>query len=473
MKYFSAFMAFAAAMLLVACDDETGTLGISSDDDNITTTTQTFQFTTRSLSIDSIMANSTKCYLGQVYDPETDTQIRAEFMAQFFSFENYKLPADSLLVKTDGQLLADSVDLRIYFTDYYGTWNNPMKMDIYELDRQNVLREDTTYYSDIDIQAYLPADAQPLASKTFTPTDYTLSDAQRSASSYNTNVRIRLPQEFGTRILQTAIEHPEYFLNAWEFNHHVFPGFYFHLHSGIGTMLTVDVSSLNIYFKYRDVVKDTIYVGISRFSATPEVIQSTHIQNTGIETLLQTAQPFTYLKAPAGIITEATLPVDEIFNGHENDSINRARIILTRYNSSSQTGRELGPPQQLLMLRKAELYSFFSNRKVADGRTSYTTAFNSSLNTYTFSNISRLLSFLHNEKQKGMAEEGLTSEQWEQRHPEWNRMAIVPVSITTSTNQSSGTTTQVAINHDFSLSSTRIVGGTEPLQMEVIYSHYR
>jgi hypothetical protein len=264
------------------------------------------------------------------------------------------------------------------------------------------------------------------------------------------------------------MDHPEYFVDSWHFIHNVLPGFYFQLRGGTGTMLKLDVSALNVHFRY--VHKDSTYNAVARFSATPEVIQSTGIINGDLSALLTGDKPYTYLKSPAALATEVTLPVDEIFAGHEQDSVSRASIILTRFNATSD--RALGVPSNLLMVRKADMSSFFAKRSVADGITTYTAVFENAYNTYTFPNISRLLATLFHEKQRGMAAEGLTSEQWNAAHPDWNRVVLLPVAVTTTTNQQTGITTQVSVNHDFSLNSIRLVGGTQPQQMQVIYSRY-
>ena len=408
MNYKIAFIASVMAMVvLTGCDESTGSLGIADDADLIQSTESAFEVRSKSMLLDSVVANSNKCYLGEVLDVETGTIVRAEFLTQFYTTENYVLPADSLIIKNEqGELEADSVDVRLYYTNYYGIQNNPMKIQVFELDRENVLREDLTYYSDINLESFLPENAQPLATKTFTSSDYTLPEAERISSEHYDNVRVRLPKAFGTKLLRTAREHPEWFINSWQFTHHVCSGFYFKLLSGVGTMLELDVSALNVYFRYHDAKKDTVYQAISRFSATVEVIQSSRIQNTDLTPLLDESKPYTYLKSPAGIATELTLPVDEVFQGHDRDSVNRARLILTRLNALSTSDFTLPMPQSLLLVRKQNLYSFFSNREVTDGRNSYTTSFDSNYNTYTFGNISLLLSQLHREKQAGMAREG-------------------------------------------------------------------
>ena len=474
MNYRTAFMACTIlAAVFTGCDEDSGSVGITDWADIITSSEDAYDLHSRSILLDSVVANSTKSYLGEVYDPETNTSVRAEFLSQFYTIENYSLPAYERIIKNaNGELEADSVDVRIYYSNYYGSATNPMKIQVYELDPNHILREDQTYYSDINIDDYLSEGATPLCSKTFTPADYTLPDAERTSSKHYDNVRVRLPQSFGTRILRAAHEHPEWFMNSWQFIHHVCPGLYFKLHSGRGTMLELDVAAMNVYFRYRDAEKDTIYEAVSRFSATPEVIQSTRIQNDGLEALLDPALPYTYLKSPAGIATEVTLPVDELFLNHEGDSINRARLILTRLNSSTQDENVLPMPQSLLMVRKQALNAFFRNRQVADGLTSYTTFFDANSNNSPFNNLSVLISTLHQEKLNGMKRYGLTSQQWNDAHPDWNKVVLTPVVITTNTSNQ-GTTSQTSVTHNFSLTSARLVGGSKPLSIQVIYSSYK
>ena len=463
----------ATAILFAACDEDTGSMGIITDNDAITSTTATYQISSRTIALDSVVANTTKSYIGQVYDPETQAWVKAEFVAQFHTFEDYKLPDESTIVKnSSGEIEADSVELRLYFSSFFGDGTNPTKVYVYELDKDNILREDVTYYATDQLDQFIPQGAQPLAEKVFTPKDYSLTDVERTSSSHYDNVRIRLPKAWGSNLLRAAIEHPDYFNDSWHFIHNVLPGFYFKLQSGIGTMLTLDVSALNVYFRY--VVGDSTYVGISRFSATPEVIQSSFFQNKGLEPLLESGtQPYTYLKSPAALITELSLPVEQIYVNHETDSIARARIILSKYNSFAQSEYNLGTPSQLLMLPKSDLYSFFRNHKVADGHTSFTTSFASAYNTYTFDNVARLIATMYRTKAETMRTRGLSSAQYEELYPDWNKVVIVPVTISTYTDPQTSSVRQTSVTHDFSLSSIRLKGGTVPIDMQVVYSSYQ
>jgi hypothetical protein len=136
-------------------------------------------------------------------------------------------------------------------------------------------------------------------------------------------------------------------------------------------------------------------------------------------------------------------------------------------NNKEQNPYNFDIPKSLLMIQKDSLYKFFENAKVADSKTSFITTYSSTYNTYTFSNISGLVTSLYNMKTKGLA----TDPNWVSKHPEWNKVVIVPV---TTTYNSSSELTKVV--HNMALTSTKLVGGTknsgDPIKISVIYSKF-
>ncbi len=455
-----------------SCNDNTASIGIYPVTDGITNSIGIYQLTSRSLKMDSVVANSTTSYLGNIVDPETNVTVEGEFAAQFYILENYAYPDKSLMVgdvdgvERRGVVQCDSAEVRLYFSDYYGDDNNPMKIEVYELDINNILSEDSIYYTDTDLMAYVAPDQEPLCSRVFTPMDYNLDQSELTSDTHTDNVRLMLDKEWGQRIMEKYYEDPSYFQDSYHFIRNVMPGMYFKTVNSEGTMLYVYVGNINIYFRYGDEELDTTYVGMSRFSATPEVIQTTHFSNGDMSTLIEDSS-CTYLKTPAGICTELTLPVDEIFSGeHATDSVSLASLTLTRYNKE-QNDYQLGTPSTLLMVRKQDYSSFFKNNEVSDSRTSYTTSFSSTYNTYTFDNICRLLAFCKHEKMNEAQKAGITEEEWAELHPDWNKVLLIPVVTSTNTSGS-----QVSVNHDMSLNSIRLVGGDTKIEMQVVYSKF-
>lgn len=475
--------------ILTACDDTTESIGASLTDnmDHLQITTDTFSITTRSVVADSVLSRNTTGYLGKIKDPETGAYITGDFMMQFNTLEDYFFPTkDSIESKDElGNVYVDSCEIRLYYDDFYGDSLAAMKLSVYELAKP--YEEGQNYYSNYDPfeQGYIREDGI-VKSKMYALMNMGLSDSLRKSSSYSPNIRIPLNdpytdkdgktyKNYGTYILQKYYENPEITKNSYNFIHQICPGFYVKIQEGLGSMATIYNSQLNLYFRYRskytrdNTTKDTTYVGTTTFAGTEEVLQHTHITNDKqtISTLAAD-NSCTYLKTPAGIFTEMTLPVDEIVYNHENDTLNTAKITLSRINNNTHGDYTLSTPSTLLIVEKDSMYTFFENNKIADNKLTYLSTFAN--NGYTFNNISGLIRHMAEAKEKGLQ----SNPNWLALHPDWNKVVLVPVSteyVTVGQNQ-----VLAKVSHDMSMTSTRLVGGSanpnQPIRISVIYSKF-
>lgn len=472
-------IAIMSCITIASCDDTTDSIGNSLTDnmDMLKVTTDTFNVATRSIVADSVLSRSTTGYLGKIRDIETGNYITGDFMAQFSTLENYKLPEkDSIVSLQDGEVIADSCSIRLFYTDYYGDSLATMNITAYEMNEP--MKEGVKYYSNFDpIAEGLIRNDGMKVNKTYTLTDLSISDEDRAdESSYTPNIKINLNKpytdkngvtynNYGTYIMRMYYEDPDRFKNSYNFIHEVCPGFYFKTNDGIGSMAYITVSQLNIYFRY---LNDSTYAGTTSFSATEEVLQTTNISNDKQNIAdLANDNTCTYLKTPAGIFTEITLPVDEITENHSNDTINTAKISLTRINNNTHDEYSLSAPSTLLMIPKDSLYTFFENGDNVDYKKSFIATYSSSTNQYTFNNISGMITYMADIKKKGLAE----NSSWLNEHPDWNKVVVIPVSVTTNSSSQI-----VKIVHDMSLTSTKLVGGSEnpyePIKINVIYSKF-
>lgn len=458
---------------LTSCDDQTGSIGleIMPDKDQSTTSQAVYNVLTNTMAVDSLIAFTSDCYLGRVTDPETNSTTTADFMAQFATLEDDKLPDIKAMHKEDGKVVADSVVLNLYIKSYYGDSVNSMKIGVYELDPNNILPESKKYYTNIDPQEYInPASDAIRKEMSFAVTDFSIDDTIRFASTYSKNIRITLPASYGTQILQKYYSHPEYFKNSYSFIRNVAPGFYFKTLAGNGTMVNIDITTLTVFFRYT--VKDSTYVGIKRVASTNEVIQCNSFANRNLEPLIS-ATDYTYIKSPSALCTEVTLPINEIYLDHENDSINSAKIVFTRQNNSVTSNYNLPIPKNILMLPKSELHTFFENKKLPDNKTSYATPFTPAFNSYTFSNIANAVSYLHHKRNTGAgiklgdSKETIKAKTaaWEAKNPEWNKVVLIPV--VTSANSYGNI---IDIYNDFSLSATKLAPNP---QISIVYSSFK
>lgn len=479
--------------LFAACSEENTQIGgiIMPNQDLVSTEQAVFPVVTRSVKTGAVVANTNSCYLGSIVDPETRAKTTAGFLAQFHVQENYKLPHfDKMLKDESGHVMADSCILRVLHDEYLGDSLATMKLTVQELDTNRVMEENTTYYTDIDPTRYINPMSPYKKTVTYSPYDQTKSTAAQHNQRHYRSIPVRLDSRLGSFILNKYYENPTYFSNSHRFARHVCAGFYFEHTGGLGAMIKSDITTLDIYFRYQSKTKagkDTIVAGLQRLGTTEEVIQNTRVDNEIPAHMLRADNPYTYIKTPAGIYTEATLPLADIISTrHYNDTINGARITFRTHNTDTPDAFRLPKPEYLLMLRVADMKSFFAKNSLPDNQTSFLARYdNEKGQAYTFDNISALLSVLRQERDQGAQilptdnemSRKVKWEAWEAKNPNWNKIALVPVGADFSTTTSAiGTTTRTLrrVRNAYGLSSVKLEGGAgNPIEISVIYSRFQ
>lgn len=465
-----------AALTFAACDDTTEGIGgsITNKIDNINISDSAFNVTTKSIVAGAVLSRNNTGLIGKMKDPETGNYVKGDYMTQLSVLPTFSVDTLDIKKANNGSIEADSCYLLVSYNASYGDTIAPMKVTAYEMTEP--MREDQEYYSNYDAfkNGWVNENNQHWSS------NYNLSN-----TSDVKNFKIYLNKEYkkdgktyknyGSYILQTYAEHPKYFKTNFKFLHNVCPGFYIKNVGGTGNMAKIWNTELIFYWKKtikaKDGVTDSTGIGYNRFDGTEEVLQLNKIEND-TENLkkLASQEDWTYLKSPAGIFTEVTLPIDDIMKGHEKDTLNTATISFPRLNNADEDNPyNFATPSTILMVQKDSLQSFFEKSKLADNRTSYTASYSSTgtyKNAYTFQNIANLVSAMYKNKGKG---------------ENWNKVVLVPVNVITTTQ---GYTTVISkINHDMSLASTRLKRGvittdsngkeTSPIQIKVIYSKFK
>ena len=478
-----------ALCTISSCDDDTAQVGstVMPSADNQTVAQAVYNVVTNSVRVDSVLSNSTTSYFGRIIDPETNAMTTSEFIAQYAVLENFGFPTDSLMYKdTAGRFFVDSVTATLYISSFYGDSLNAMQIGFHQLDKNNVPEETENYYTTLDPTRFTDYSEGSIHQvMSYTARDLTQpKSALDSIYYYGRYIRTKLPVELGNDIINKYYSNPEYFKNSYRFIRNVFPGFYFKVEGGVGTMLNISGGAINLHYHYHFVNSngtDTVVNVQARMAATQEVLQINSIENSGIDQLVADTT-FTMLKTPTAIFTEVTLPVEEIYASHETDTINSAKISFPRLYSTVESEYNLTMPTYLLMVKKSKMQTFFEDEEVADGYTSYISAFSSTDNAYTFTNIATLISSLRNDRKEAA---GITAADnaatiaakyatHDAANPDWNKVVLVPVEATYYTNQTTGTTTLLQVRNSLGLNSTRLLrgDGTDKLQISVIYSHF-
>lgn len=485
------WMLVLAAVLVVACDDNTGSLGMDMmpDEDRIDLKAPSYPVELESVVAGPVAAKTSACYLGSFKDPETGLQTTIDFLAQLRCLDNFQFPAT---LKEEN---INSAEVRVFYSSFQGDSLNPSRVKVYPLTK--VLDNNGAYTSDINPEEYYDASESPYVSKTYTARDGTVDeDYRNNTDSFSPHIKFVLPERaygsdgvkenYGQYIFKLYKSHPEYFKNSYSFIENVCKGFYFKFISGEGTMLNVDHVRLTVNFKYApDTSKpDSLVAGAATFAGTDEVIQTSHITHDegALKTFVDNANEsgdMAYVSSPAGIFTSVTLPVDSL---SETDSLNTARLSLTYYKNETDSKDALTPSKYVLLVRKGKETDFFKNNSLNDNVTSYLASTNSTDNTYNnayvFPNIRSLMLTLRDEARPEVEKIMQTGvdrkaayEQYKAAHPDWNKVLIIPVTaVTTKSTSSSGTSSSsvVALYHNFALSSAKLV--KDGVKLQIIYS---
>lgn len=479
------------ALSFASCDEDTAFIGsqIMPGKDNVSTSQAEFNVYSKSVRIDSVLANTNDCYLGSIIDPETRAKTTCGFLAQFHVMENYKLPAvDRMIRDAANRVIADSCDIRIAFDKYYGDSLMVMKLNVHELDTNKVMKENILYYTNLNPKDYVKTDGGLHTSLTYSIKDLTRPDIETDGSQYYRSVVVRLPAEYGSYILNKYYENPGYFKNSYQFINHVCAGFHFETVGSVGSMINAEVSTMNVYFRYHTKTtagNDTIVDGLQRMGATEEVIQNTHVENKLPEGMLDENNGYTYVKSPTGIFTEVELPVSQIVAGtHYTDTINGARITFRKHNYESESAFNLTPPNDMLMVRKDKAFDIFEKKQLPDSKYSYLASFNTITNSYIYANIGQMITIMKLDRDSGAGVLPTDSEEvrnskyavWEKENPDWNKVLMIPVQAeyTTKTDIFGyPTKTLLQLRNAMGLNSVKLEGGnSNTLKMTVIYSRF-
>ena len=450
--------------LIYSCDDATTGIGDSTiaAGDSIPAGSAIYNVHTRSILADSVYARTSTAYLGKYTDPQFG-EFSADFIAQFNCTDNFEFP------ETVQEITG--IKMRMFYDGFFGDSLNAMRMQIDTLDKVIPEKELSTFYTSVDPTQYYNENSNPVARKAFAAKGTSASDSTIvSYDSYGNATYysyywqdVKLPLTLGQHMFNKYKADKNNYKNAEAFIKNVLKGFYVHCTHGDGTILYINDMQLHLNFKYliesSSGKVDSLVNGSTIFAATKEVIQANHFQNSDRLKELVEEKDYTYLKTPAGIFTEVTLPIEEIAEMHMRDTLNAASITFTRYNEKSESKYPMGIPQTLLMVRKCDMHKFFEKNETYDDQTSFIAQYvgsSETANTYSFPNISPLITQCINEKQAS------------KNDADWNKVVLIPVKTETDSNGSI-----IGLKSNLDMESACLVGGEKnPIKMQILYTTF-
>ena len=450
---FLAALGFAAT--LYSCDDSTTGIGdFVANADEIPAVAETYDVTTRTNLLDSIYSRTNSAYLGKYTDPEFG-EYSAEFITQINCVEDQRFPETFQGI--------EETTLELYYDSYYGDSLATLRVQV---DTLNTVIEDNgkdkqLYYTSFNPKDFYNENAAPLAVKDYAAFNVATADSTKSEGEPSGNIKLYLGKDFSNYLTRKYEENNhQNFNDAHAFINNVLKGFYIHTTHGEGSVLYISDIWLRMKVKYLTKGNvsgkvDSVVYRYVPFAASKEVFMSTRMQNSEkLKEFVKEDNPYTYLKTPAGLCTEITLPLEEMYNELKKDTLNSITLSLTKLKQTNDGPYKMGIPENLLLVRKSDMISFFEDNKVTNNITSFIASYDSSTNSYSFSKLNRLVSYIFSE---------IRNE--EKQDDDWNKILLVPV---TTELDSEGNV--VSISHDMEVNAARLVRGTEgdPLKIKVI-----
>ena len=403
----------ATLMLAASCDsrDDAAGLGLIPDYTKATTETSTLslsystvsagslggrltgEVTEDGMTLNNIFVNSSYAYLGSIPNEEYG-EVKSEYITQVY------LPAGFKFSKDVYQNKIDSVFLTLYYSGFTGDGSQPMAVEAYKINRPLPSGDK---YSVGDVSIYTEG-AEKLGQASYTANAGTATIGATKA------VQIRLDTAFGQDIYDRTLRDDPAFASqaAWD---RFFPGVYLKNGAGKGSIIRISRTALTFYFQSKNPAYDpakpaegvTEYITTAQeLSHTNEVPQISRYGNYDLEKLTgqeAAASGYTYIKAPAGVFTEVTIPTTELAallqaeEGYVKE-LNAAPLTIVG-EPNEDNAYLLKAPSDLLLLPRDSVETFFEKEytELNSRLTAYvsTTTISGSA-TYSFGNIAPLLS---------------------------------------------------------------------------------
>ncbi|MDD4724667.1 MAG: DUF4270 domain-containing protein [Fermentimonas sp.] len=380
-------------ILSVSCNDTLDQVGftIQPGKDRLAVGIDTLQLQARTVQVDSMFGETNYPVLGEYADPVFGS-IKSEYIAEFYLPKGMDFKEGAII---------DSVRVEVAYTSIVGDSIAPMRLSVYEVAKSLKGFAD---YTNVDPKKFADM-SELLGEQIFTGRNSTYRNRSFTAEDYSTvnykeyYINVEIPNSIGESFLTEYKKPGNGKLSDTDTFREFFPGLYFTTSFGNSTILSADMTSLFIYYKYNDVKgsstgQDTIRTGVFKLNNTPEVRQINHIESNNIE-LLKDNPTYTYIKSPAGVNTELKFPISEIHENLQSKALNLVNFTVYALPDASDNEMvKLSPPDYLLLINKDSLNGFFENRKLRDNVTSFLSEkFDASTYSYKFNNISSLINY--------------------------------------------------------------------------------
>lgn len=363
----------------IACDDDLRSIGdsIQPPSDGIFVGVDTFFFSAETIKWDSVYARTTKGLLGE-YNDAVFGNVKSDYLSELYcpraiSFE-------------DRVVSIDSVRLYLEVSSYVGDTISPFGVSVYEVNK----KLDRNFYTNIDPSNYCNL-SKVIGRNTFSLSQFNF----KGSSTYKYKIiPIPLDKSIGEAMHKEYTSNPGTFTNT-DALREFFPGIYVTSTLGSDALMDIEATAFAIYYSYwgrnSKNTADSLYTNQAfTLSVTPEVIQMNHVEHNNIDDLTVNQKDKSFLKTPAGVYTQLTIPLSKIASRVGKDTtVNAANFTLTGLTEAEQFSG-FNRPSRLLFINKDSVDNFFSKKQLPDNITSFLVSHTSTGNLYSFGNIANL-----------------------------------------------------------------------------------
>lgn len=432
--------------VFIACDDDLSTVGngIRPNPDDIDLTVDTVSIIAETVSMDSIYARTTYGLIGEYVDPIFGS-IKSDFLCEFYCADTMEFTVGNDV----NSIEIDSVQLNIMFATFWGDSISPMGVSVYEIDKQPLKRN---YYTNTDPAEYCSM------TKTLGQSVFSIQNIGKSSSGART-ITTPLNKAAGEFFLEKWKTNPEKFYNSDSLKT-IFNGLYITTNLGSGTLVNVAYTVFDVYYKYEGRnsagTADSTRTDLFRLTVTPEVVQLNHVENNNNN--LEGISDRSYIKSPAGLCTEITIPLSKILDMADNNKVMNSAQFKFFGMSDEETGNDYSRPSYLLLINKDSVTNYFENKVKPNGTTTKVIANTGATNIYDLGNIASII----NHYDKYYKEKGINPA----NIPDL-KYRLIPISVTLNSSS------QIDRTYNTMLPTSAVLN-TEPknMRMPLVFSKY-
>lgn len=380
-----------ALVMSVSCQDSLLDIGgsVASPKDVASSRVDSLDMEIRTVEFPTIYSSSNYALLGDISDP-----LYGDFRASYISRLQHAPGFTFTHTPHNGKV--DSVYVSVNYLSIVGDSTVWQKAQAFEVTKSLPKSRYST-----DLSEYIQG-AKFLGDVTYTP----------QSKEGNHLIKIKVPNEVGNRFLEASKKNPHYFSSQDAFEENLLKGIYVKTTTGTGAVVSVYNTNLVIFYSYQKTFKSSkgtdslgLAVATEVFANSKSQYIHNHFEHKGLDKLLLPNNSYSYIKSPAGVVTELRLTKERLTQmykqyyateaGNRPDmkwAVSNAALHI-KVNTPEGTSR-LSPPNYLLLLPQDSVKSFFEKEmtETSRPRTSFlSNAYSINARYFDLGNIARLV----------------------------------------------------------------------------------